>query len=432
MLDWLDANKQWLVPGGGVALATAVAAAVRWAASRRTRRVTIFDASHKSRAEAILFERPSSEAASSPARGAGEHGDAYCSFCGRPRRQARHLVHSHGIYICDRCADTTGSIVEGARAGDRYAYVHEVCEMTLRLATLDLSDRERAKLMEDLDRSAAAARPSQRPRMGDDVAGGRLSKIVGAGTFGTVWLAAAGEDGTPVAVKIFDPDKIAIGVMLWRFQRGIRAMQHLTDLDRIAPRSICRIEQVSGDRLAFSMQFLPGGDLSRLRQLGWSRAKKQEAFFDVANALRFAHAHGVVHRDVKPANVVLDEEGRATLTDFDIADLTFAATRSVASASLGSPHFAAPEQLLDERVVAEPSADIFSLGKLLYFLLVEGPPPLGVSDIDGALFDHGIFDSRLRAAISGCLHARPSDRFQTVDELMDALPAPWAETSDSR
>ncbi len=200
-------------------------------------------------------------------------------------------------------------------------------------------------------------------------------------------------------------------------------MQHLTNLDRIAPASICRIGTVGDDLLSFAMDYLPGGDLTELQRFGWKTTKKRAVFTAVAQALAFAHDQSIVHRDVKPANIVLDAHGDAVLTDFDIADLRFAATLSVSSAALGTPHFAAPEQLLEDRDRGHPTADIFSLGKLLYFLISECAPPLGTVTWSRGDERNAVVNPEMREVITTCTQEDPEDRFQSVPELLRSLPS---------
>jgi hypothetical protein len=384
-LDWVDANKDWLFPGGGVAI---TAAALRLLSRLRSR------------------PEPATEELS-------------CNFCYKSQAEVKRLIAGPGVYVCDECIDLCDEIIDEEGADTRARAVLAVCELTVQLHQASLESDAREDLLDELDKQATTARPGRRPRTGDRVCGAQLQRIVGAGTFGTVWAATTGSE--TVAVKVFDPDKISIGIMLWRFQRGIRAMHHLAEMGRLTPDSICRIREISPDRLMFSMDYMPLGDLTKLPNLGWSPKKKQEAFLAVCEALRFSHHHGIVHRDVKPANVVLSRSGNAVLTDFDIADLTFASTLSVASASLGSPHFAAPEQLVDSRVASDPTADIFSLGKLLYFLISENSPPLG-SRNPADISANAIADADVRRVIATCTRHDAKRRYQSIAELLAELP----------
>src|ERR1700732_2623989 len=150
-----------------------------------------------------------------------------------------------------------------------------------------LPSAERIGHQEQIQRAAAIVRSRKRERAGDIVARTQLMRVVGSGNFATVWEAMQlDEDRNPtdqkVAVKVFDQNKLTVGWMLWRFQRGIRAMQHVGKLGDFVPKSIVRVVDVTGTLLAFSMQFLPGGDLERIRLLGWGPSKKTEVFLQVA------------------------------------------------------------------------------------------------------------------------------------------------------
>ncbi|HEX3514631.1 MAG TPA: alpha/beta fold hydrolase [Trebonia sp.] len=346
-----------------------------------------------------------------------------CNFCGKTNKEVSLLVQNDKIHICDECIDLSGEILHEKGEETRASAVARVCEITVRLTSVEMPPQIRLEYQEDLDEQAAKVRSTRRPRPRDEVAGAELIRVVGAGNFGTVWQAS--RDDQPCAVKIFDSDKVTLGLMLWRFQRGIRAMQHLTELLHSNPRSICEIWEVSPDRLAFSMPYLPGGDLSTLKRLGWSPKKKRNAFIRIANAVDFAHRNGVVHRDIKPANIVLDSQHEPVLTDFDIADLTFASTQSVSAASLGTPSFAAPEQL-EGQLQAAPTADIYSLGKVLNFLVTEEAPPLGstssVFDEDDSYLIAKLPTPTLRRLVGRCIKFNPKNRFQSVEELLEDLP----------
>ena len=199
-------------------------------------------------------------------------------------------------------------------------------------------------------------------------------------------------------------------------------MRHLTELGNAAPSSIVRLFEVGDDAMSFSMQYLPGGDLERIKALGWSDTKKMDVFTRIAAAVGFAHGQGIVHRDVKPANIVLDENGEPVLTDFDIADLQFAATQSMAAAGVGTPQFAAPEQLAEQTLIARPTADIYSLGKFLYFLVREEGPPLGSTE-ESFMPPYllSIEDEMIRNVIAKCIRYDAAKRFQTVEEMLELL-----------
>jgi tRNA A-37 threonylcarbamoyl transferase component Bud32 len=355
----------------------------------------------------------------------------YCSFCGKSQHEVKKLIAGPTVLICDECSDLCFDMIgEESETGDRVNRINELCETTIKLANPALTVAERIELQDQADKLAQSLRSRRRDRPGDEISGFMLTRVAGNGNFSTIWEAEEMQEtpkgtrptGRKAAVKIFDQNKLAQGLMLWRFQRGIRAMRHLNAQGQLVPKSVVRILSTEGDSLAFAMEYLPGGDLERIRQQGWSMAKKLAIFRQVTDAVQFAHQHGVVHRDIKPANVVLDADNNAVLTDFDIADLHFACTQSVMAGSLGTPQFAAPEQLIGDTLVASPTADTYSLGKLLYFLVVEAAPPLGSSEPDRIPpYLTAVGDENLRSVIHRAISYRPDDRFHTVSEMVQAI-----------
>lgn len=250
----------------------------------------------------------------------------------------------------------------------------------------------------------------------DDVlVGARLISRVGKGNYGTVWQAVNIETGEAQAVKIFDTDRLGLGTSLYHFRRGVRAMQHLKQVDGL-PSTIVRLHSVEASGLAFSMEYLDDGDLTRVAQHGWSRRKKLELMQSVCRAVEFAHQNGVIHRDIKPANIVM-KGGDPVLTDFDIADLLFAKTLSAQAA--GTVNYSAPEAL-NGKSGGAPTVDVFSLGRLLHFLLLERDPQLMFEDVP-TLDELDAEDPELVAIIRKCTLRRPDRRYSTVASLIDDL-----------
>lgn len=128
------------------------------------------------------------------------------------------------------------------------------------------------------------------------------------------------------------------------------------------------------------MEFVPGRDLEVLLQdEDYPLRRRVEWIRDVAEALGHAHRHGIVHRDVKPGNVLIGE-GRARLTDFGLArDTAIDTGLSRAGQIMGTPDFLSPEQAAGQVDKTRPSSDVFALGGLLYFALTGQPPFVGES-----------------------------------------------------
>jgi serine/threonine protein kinase len=221
------------------------------------------------------------------------------------------------------------------------------------------------------DPSSEAQDPAPRPPEGY-----RLLRTLGHGGDGWVALALQESVGRQVAVKTLyalDPSAAA------RLRREGQALSRLSS-DRIV-RVYDLLED--GGRVSLVLEYVDGVSLAeRLdRSPALTVAERLSVLRDVAEALTCAHREGVVHRDVKPANVLLDAAGRAKLGDFGIARLTgsAAAYRTVDGTRSGTRRYAAPEQWADP-LAESPAMDAFSFAVLAYELLVGPVPDAGLPD----------------------------------------------------
>lgn len=264
------------------------------------------------------------------------------------------------------------------------------------------------KLFEGLKRT-----PTAQP--GFYIAGVQLNTPIGKGNFGTIWR-GLDESGHTRAVKIFDSDRLGLGTQLYHFRRGVRAIQELNDQpDR--PDLIIRLLHVDPSHLAFSMDYAEGGALRSTIVTDWSLEKRLDFFEKVCQAVSYAHSKRIIHRDIKPENILVAASGDPVLTDFDIADLLFAQTRSAHSA--GSVLYSAPEQF-DDSETRTPSVDVFSLGKILHFLLIAANPPLGFEE-EPALTDLDATYPQLARVVRRATMRDPARRFKTVDGLLEGF-----------
>ncbi|MFJ6770019.1 serine/threonine-protein kinase [Kitasatospora sp. NPDC091257] len=262
-----------------------------------------------------------------------------------------------------------------------------------------------------------------------------VHQVIGRGSAGTVWL-GEGPDG-PVAVKLLREDLAADQVLVGRF---VQERTALTSLDH--PRVVgVRDMVVDGSDLALVMELVQGTDLrSRLERDGALPPQTAASIIaDVADGLAAAHAAGIVHRDVKPENVLLDLAAapgpggapRAKLTDFGVARLVDAPRRTRATRIIGTPDYLAPEII--EGLEPRAAVDIYALATVLYELLA-GFTPFGGGHTGAVLRRHvteqvppipGLPDGLWRI-ISECLAKAPASRLRAAElasRLREQLPS---------
>jgi len=253
----------------------------------------------------------------------------------------------------------------------------------------------------------------------------RLEGELGRGGMGTVFRAVHAPTGARRALKVIrtdgDPELIA------RFRREAEA------LARVAGEGIVPVHEIGVARgvVFLAMGLMPGGSLGeRLKARGrfeWRDAARIVA--TLARSLERCHAAGIVHRDVKPDNVLFDEEDRPRLADFGLVSDASARSLTETGTVLGTPAYMAPEQLAGERVDAR--ADIYALGAILH-TLVTGERPHGAST-PYDLLRQKLSERRsalpagtpaaLEALVAKTLAASPAARPQTAGELARSLEA---------
>jgi eukaryotic-like serine/threonine-protein kinase len=194
----------------------------------------------------------------------------------------------------------------------------------------------------------------------------RVFNKLGEGAMGVVYKGEVIEDGMPVAIKALKPQVIVENPL--RLERFIREAEALYQLQH--PHIVKVLDTVRFNDVYFIiMEYMAGGSLrARLE------AEKKldirlavEIALDLSDALIRTHRMRIVHRDVKPDNVLLDENGVARLTDFGAAHITDAETLTMHGAFIGTIHYMAPEILLGQEI--DPRADIWSFGVLMYEML---------------------------------------------------------------
>ena len=214
---------------------------------------------------------------------------------------------------------------------------------------------------------------------GSELAGGRyvLERRLGSGGMATVWLATDTRLTRKVAVKLPTEALSADATFARRFEREARTAAGVSHPNLVSVYDY----GTEGERPYLVSEFINGATLSQLREQG--RAPETE---ELARALLEALAHiheaGIVHRDVKPANVLIDERGRILLTDFGIAQSTEETSLTATGKVVGTLSYIAPEVKRGER--AGPAADLFACGVVLGEQLGERDPDR-VARLVGAL-----------------------------------------------
>jgi serine/threonine-protein kinase len=262
-------------------------------------------------------------------------------------------------------------------------------------------------------------------------AGYLLEKTIGAGTTGTVWRARRDSDGRAVAIKMLHPQYSSDPETVSRFVR-----EHLT-LRRLDHRHLVRVIELLAitNLLAIVMELVDGHNLRQtVRQGGLDADRDAALLSQVASALAYIHGAGIVHRDVKPENILVAWRGGqpfAQLTDFGIAHLTGEAALTQPGRLVGTPAYLAPEIALGRTATA--AADVYALGATAYELFSGERPFPG--DTPHAVM-HGHIHTPpprppgLTAAtwqvVSACLAKEPADR-PTAGELSARFAALGAD-----
>jgi serine/threonine protein kinase len=207
----------------------------------------------------------------------------------------------------------------------------------------------------------------------------RLDNVIGTGGMGTVWRGYDEMLHRPVAVKeLHLPPQLGDAARAEAVGRAVTEARYAARLQHPGIVSVYDIVEHDG-RPWIVMQLVEGASLYRYVQQHGPLPPAEAARIGLAmlDALSAAHAAGVVHRDVKPSNVLLGSRGEVLLTDFSIAYAVGSVTMISTGVVLGSPGYVAPERVSGGR--AGPAADLFGLGATLFFL-VEGFGPFDNED----------------------------------------------------
>ena len=254
-----------------------------------------------------------------------------------------------------------------------------------------------------------------------------IDQAIASGTYGTVYRARDAITEQDVALKVLHPHWAPNTSLVERFSREGRITQSV-----IHP-NIVRIHAVGqdGDQHFIAMEYLPVSVHDVMEQRPRMHVEYAiDLCVQVASGLNAARRRGITHRDIKPQNLLISEDGIVKLADFGIARDENLSTMTGTGAQMGTPAYMSPEQIRGGDV--DTRSDIYSLGVVLYQMLAGRPPFESESQLELArqhIEEQPVSVSRLRPEVSiqlaqvvmKCLSKDPLDRYQTPYELAEAL-----------
>jgi serine/threonine protein kinase len=255
------------------------------------------------------------------------------------------------------------------------------------------------------------------------IPGYKIFKKIGEGAMASVFLAEQESLGRKVALKVLSPILAGQQGFTERFLKEGRIIAYLNHPQIVSVYDLGSHEH----HYYLAMEFLAGGTLEQKIRMGMSPAQSVQFLKQISEPLGVAHDHGVIHRDIKPQNILFRDNQTPVLTDFGIARLMESDPQlTIPGRAIGSPHYMSPEQINGDRIDAR--ADLYSVGILFYKMLTSRLPYQADQFLAIALMhkteplpilpeEHASFQPILNRLLA----KNPDDRFSSAQELIQAL-----------
>lgn len=256
-----------------------------------------------------------------------------------------------------------------------------------------------------------------------EIPGYKVLSQLGRGGMATVYLALQESVDREVALKVMSPALMVDPNFGERFLREARIAAKLHHRHVVGVHDVGKYNDIH----YIAMEYLPGGSLHIDDGKPLEPTKVLRAVREIATALAYAHSKGFVHRDIKPDNILLHDDGSAALTDFGIARANDSATRMTRTgAVIGTPHYMSPEQARGRPL--DGRADLYSLGVVLFELLTgyapfiaDDPLAVGIMHITEPVPALPPQVSQLQGVVDKLMAKTPEDRFQTGEDVAAAI-----------
>ena len=260
------------------------------------------------------------------------------------------------------------------------------------------------------------------------IRGQRHIEDLAAGGSSMVYLAESEKAGELVVLKVLGDSSDGVDESQRIFERFLQEYELLL---RVRHPNVVRIHEmgVADDHAFIAMEYFPAGDLRTRMRSSLSPKQVMEYTAQIARALAAVHEIGILHRDLKPGNIMMRADGSVALIDFGLAKQVMRTEDITAAGTIfGTPYYISPEQGHGDEVDAR--SDLYSLGVIVYEMLMQRRPYTSGSPM-GVIYMHRNSPlptlaadlKRFEPLVHKLMAKKPEDRYQTAEELLAALPA---------